>query len=220
LVRKLSSGVVVLGLGRFGKSLGLELVKEGVEVLGVDHDPRTVQSLSGRLTHVVEADTTDEDAMRELGVADFDTAVIGVGTNLESSILSASVAVSLGVPTVWAKAISAAHARILSQIGVHRVVRPEHDMGRRVAHLLRGGMMEYVEIGDDYAFVRTLAPRALHRRSLSGFGLRDQYGVTVVGVKRRNGEFIYATAQTVIQEGDEIVVAGPKEKVEAFSRLS
>jgi trk system potassium uptake protein TrkA len=212
--------VAVLGLGRFGRSLALELMGEGVEVLGVDSDARAVQSLAGRLTHVVEADVTDEEAMRELGIGEFETVVVGVGTDLESSILAASVAVGLGVPTVWAKAISSAHVRILTQIGAHQVVRPEHDMGRRVAHLLRGGMLEYVELDQGYAFARTSAPTALQGRTLAGYGVRDEFGVTVVGIKRRDGEFTYATADTVVREGDELVVAGPKDRVEAFSRLA
>ena len=131
------NGVVVVGLGRFGKSLALELVHQGTEVLGVDGDPRVVQSLAGRLTHVVEADATNEEAMRQLGVHELGRAVVGVGTDLEASILAASVVLNLGVPEVWAKAISLAHARILTQIGVHHVVRPEHDMGKRVAHLVQ-----------------------------------------------------------------------------------
>ncbi|WP_121250886.1 potassium channel family protein [Nocardioides ferulae] len=220
MASKLTNGVVVRGLGRFGRSLALELAADGVEVLGVDADPRIVQSLAGRLTHVVEADTTDEEAMRQLSVGEFDVAVVGVGNDLESSILSASVALSLGVRTVWAKAISAAHARILGQIGVHHVVRPEHDMGRRVAHLVRGGMIEYIEFDQGYAFAKTTAPQALYGRSLGGYGVREEYGVTVVGVKPVGGEFTYATAQTVLRAGDEIIVAGATAQVEAFASTS
>ena len=210
---------MVVGLGRFGRSLALELAKEGVEVLGVDADPRVVRTLAGRLTHVVEADSTDLDAMRELGVAEFDRAVIGVGTNLEASILSASVVLELDVPNVWAKAISKSHARILNQIGVHHVVRPEHDMGKRVAHLVTGRMIEYIEFDDGYAFAKTRTPRALIGRSLAGFGVRQEYGVTIVGVKPFGEAFTYATPSTVLREGAEIVISGPKDKVERFSAL-
>jgi trk system potassium uptake protein TrkA len=219
LARNNSQGVVVVGLGRFGRSLALELTKEGVEVLGVDSDPRVVRSLAGRLTHVVEADSTDLEAMRELGVAEFDRAVVGVGTNLEASILSASVVLELGVRHVWAKAISQSHARILDQIGVHHVVRPEHDMGKRVAHLVTGRMIEYIEFDDGYAFAKTKPPRALIGRSLGGFGVRQEYGVTVVGVKAYGEDFTYATPSTVLREGAEIIVSGPKDKVERFSAL-
>ncbi|MEQ6900673.1 TrkA family potassium uptake protein [Nocardioides sp. YIM 152588] len=217
--RKRDNAVVVIGLGRFGRSLALELMKDGTEVLAIDSDPRLVQSLAGRVTHVVEADATDEEAMRQLSVGEFDRAVIGVGTDLEASILSASIVLGLGVPNVWAKAISKAHARILSQIGVHHVVRPEHDMGRRVAHLVLGRMMDYIEFDDGYAFVRTNAPRVLHGRSLAGFGVRATYGVTVVGVKAHGEEFTYATAETVLRPGDEIIVSGPRHAVEEFSAL-
>jgi len=209
-----------MGLGRFGKSLALELEAQGTEVLGIDSDERIVQSLAGRLTHVVSADTTNEDAMRQLSVPDFDRAVGGVGIDLEASILAASVALGLGVEQVWAKAISHAHARILTQIGVHHVVRPEHDMGKRVAHLVRGRMLDYIEIDEGYAIVKSRPPARLYGVPLGESGLRGEFGVTVVGVKRGSHDFTYATAQTVVEPGDTVIVAGPRESVERFSELT
>lgn len=221
MANKFTTGVAVLGLGRFGSALALELVHDGEEVLGVDASAKVVQDHAGVLTHVVEADTTNEEAMRELGLGEFTHAVVSIGTDIEASILTASVAVDLGVRTLWAKAISAAHARILQQIGVDHVVRPEHDMGQRVAHLVRGGkMMDYVEFDDEYAFVRTEAPTMLVNRSLSGVGVRQTYGVTVVGIKPAGGEFTYATAETVVRPGDQIIVSGHQDKVEAFANLT
>jgi trk system potassium uptake protein len=138
-----SNVVVVCGLGRFGKSLALELMKEETEVLGIDADADKVQNVSGRLTHAVVADTTKIEVLRQLSVHEFTRAVVGIGSDIESSILTASSLVEIGIPNIWAKAISNSHARILSQIGVHHVTRPEHDMGIRVAHLVRGRMMDY-----------------------------------------------------------------------------
>jgi trk system potassium uptake protein TrkA len=212
--------VVVVGLGRFGKSLALELQAHGVEVLGVDGDARVVQSLAGRLTHVVEADSTDEEAMRQLSVREFDRAVVGIGTDLEASILTASVLLTLGVKDVWAKAISASHARILSQIGVQHVVRPEHDMGKRVAHLVSGRLMDYMEFDDGYAIVKTRAPRRLHDLPLGESRPRSKYGVTVVGVKRAGQSFIHALPDTVVLAEDLLIVSGAREAVERFSELS
>ena len=216
----LDSPVAVVGLGRFGKSLALELVAEGVEVLGIDSDPKVVQSLAGRLTHVVEADTTDEEAMRQLSVHDFDRAVVGIGNHLESSILSASVLLTLGVPNIWAKAVSRAHARILTQIGVHHVVRPEHDMGQRVAHLVRGRMLDYIEFDDGYAIVKTRPPRSLLDLPLGQSRPRSRYGITIVGVKRTGQDFTHATPETVVRDGDIIIVSGPQDRVERFSELT
>lgn len=214
------SPVVVIGLGRFGKSLALELVDEGIEVLGIDGDSKVVQSLAGRLTHVVEADSTDEEAMRQLSVHEFDRAVIGIGSDLEASILSASVVLGFRVPNIWAKAISDSHARILGQIGVHHVVRPEHDMGRRVAHLVRGRMLDYIEFDDGYAIVKTRPPRSLHGLSLGESRPRSQHGITIVGVKRAGQDFTHATPDTVIDADDLIIVSGPEDKVERFSELA
>jgi trk system potassium uptake protein TrkA len=210
----------VIGLGRFGKSLALELVADGVEVLGIDTDPKVVQSLAGRLTHMVEADSTDEEAMRQLSVHEFDRAVIGIGNDLEASILSASVLLSLKVRDVWAKAISESHARILSQIGVHHVVRPEHDMGKRVAHLVRGRMLDYIEFDDGFAIVKTRPPASLLSLPLAESRPRSKYGITIVGVKRTGQDFTHATPDTVVEQGDLIIVSGPRDKVERFSELA
>ncbi len=153
-----NNAVVVIGLGRFGRALALELVDEETEVLGIDEDPEVVQLLSGSLTHVVRADSTKEAVLRQLAVHEFDRAVVAIGTDLEASILTASLLVSFGIQDVWAKAISEAHGRILSQLGVQHVVYPEHDMGQRVAHLVRGRMLDYIEFEDDFAMVKTTPP--------------------------------------------------------------
>lgn len=207
-------------MGRFGTSLALELVHEGIEVLGIDQDAKMVQSLAGRLTHVVQADSTDEEAMRQLSVHEFAHGVIGIGNNLECSILSASTLLNIGVANVWAKAISEPHARILTQIGVHHVVRPEHDMGKRVAHLVRGKMIDYIELDDGYAIAKTGAPKFLHGVSLAESQPRDRHGVNVVGVKRPHEDFTHATSDTVVRPGDLVIVAGPYLKVERFSNLA
>jgi trk system potassium uptake protein TrkA len=215
-----TSGVVVIGLGRFGKSLAIELMHDEVEVLGIDADPKLVQSLAGRLTHVVEADSTDEETLRQLSVHEFDRVVIGIGTNLEASILTASAVLGLGVPHVWAKAITYAHARILTQLGVHHVVRPEHDMGKRVAHLVRGRMLDYIEFDDGFAMAKTSPPTELIGRALGETHIRSRFGVTVVAVKRTGEAFTYATAETVVQQGELVIVSGRIRDVERFSELA
>lgn len=219
MANNLTNGVVVVGLGRFGKALARELMHEGEEVLGVDWDESTVQSLSDQLTHVVQADASNEEAMRQIGLTDFNRAVIAVATDLESSILSASVAVGLGVRDVWAKATTEAHARILSKIGVHHVVRPEYDMGRRVAHLVRGRMQDYIEFDEDYAFVKTTAPAIVKGVPLGESLIRKEHGVTIVGYKPAGGEFTYATEKTIVEPGDLIIVSGREKNVEAFCEL-
>ncbi|PXY31271.1 potassium transporter [Prauserella muralis] len=212
--------MVVIGLGRFGSSLAIELVRGGSEVLGIDSDPRLVQRYADELTHAAVADTTDVEAMTQLGVPEFRRAVVGIGTDIEASILTTSLLVDFGVPSIWAKAVSRQHGRILERVGAHHVVLPEHDMGERVAHLVTGRMLDYIEFEDDYAIVKTTAPAEAVGRPLGESRLRVKYGVTVVGVKRPGTGFTYATAETVIDRADILVVAGRREQVETFADLT
>ena len=198
--RNRGDAVVVIGLGRFGGALAAELVGRDIEVLGVDSDPKIVQHFSGRLTHVVCADSTDPDALRQLGISEFGRAVVGIGTDIEASILTTSILTDLGVPDIWAKAISLQHSRILRRVGAHHVVQPENDMGERVAHLVTGRMLDYVEVDEGYALIKTMAPTWADGKSLGSLGIRGEYGVTVVGIKKPGGGFTYATSETVIQQ--------------------
>lgn len=212
--------VVVIGLGRFGSSLALELMTGGAEVLGIDNDPKRVQQLADELTHTAVADTTDPEAMAQLGVPEFRRAVVGIGSDIEASILTTSVLVDFEVPHIWAKAVSRQHGRILERVGAHHVVLPEHDMGERVAHLVTGRMLDYIEFEDDYAIVKTIAPAEAIGKALGETKLRVRYGVTVVGIKRPGAGFTYATPETVVERKDILVVAGRREDVENFADLT
>ncbi|GGM55021.1 potassium transporter [Longimycelium tulufanense] len=214
------NAVVVIGLGRFGTALALELVEREVEVLGIDSNPRIVQGLAGSLTHVVAADSTELEVLQQLGVDEFRRAVVGIGTDMEASILTTSLLTDLGVPDIWAKAINRQHARILHRIGAHHVVQPEHDTGKRVAHLVTGRMLDYIEFEDGFALVKTAAPTWAEGRSLAESQIRSRYGVTVVCVKRRGEDFTYATADTVINPDDLLIVAGKSGKAERFANLT
>ncbi|MFB9376145.1 potassium channel family protein [Kineococcus gynurae] len=212
--------VVVIGLGRFGRSLALELMEGGdVDVLGIDSDPALVDELAGHLTHAVVADSTKEEALRQLSVDEFDRAVVGIGTNLEASILTVSVLLQFGIRHVWAKAISESHARILSQLGAHKVIRPEHEMGLRVAHLVRGRMLDFIEFEDGFAMVKMTPPPALVGRTLGQTRLRSEYRVTVVAHHTPGEGFTYATQDTILGAEDVIIVSGQIRDVEAFSSI-
>lgn len=217
--RRAVGAVAVIGLGRFGGSLALELEAAGTEVLGIDMREETVQAYNGLLTHVVRADSTKEEVLRQLSLPEFDRVVVGIGTDVEASILTTSRLLKFKRPEIWAKAISEPHAEILEQLGVQHVIRPEHDMGRRVAHLVRGTLRDYVEFEDDYVMTRTSPPAAAQNRPLGVLGIREAFGVTVVAVKRQGGKWEHTTAQTVLYADDEIIVAGTRDKAESFSQL-
>ena len=212
-------GVLVVGLGRFGTALAETLIDLGHEVLGVDSDPDNVQRNAEVLTHVVEADATDEEVMRQLGAGEFGRAVVGIGTDLEASILTTSVLAGLEVPDIWAKAITVPHGRILERVGAHHVVFPEHDMGRRVAHLVAGRMTEFVQLDEGFALIELKPPKQIVGRSLGDAQVRKRYGITVVCIKPADGSFTYATQDTVPGPDDILVVAGETDRVEGFAEL-
>lgn len=212
--------VVVIGLGRFGQSLALELMANGTDVLGIDDREDIVQALDGSLTHIVKGDATNEQTLRQLSVPEFGRAVVAIGTDIESSILTTSLLLSFEIPQIWAKAVSDAHGAILERLGVHHVVYPEKDMGRRVAHLVRGRMQDYLEIGDDFALVKTTPNAEVIGKPLGQTGIRSKHGVTVTAVKKAGQPWTYATAETVLHSGDTILVTGPIRQAERFSQLS
>ncbi|MBB4913607.1 potassium channel family protein [Streptosporangium saharense] len=211
--------VVVIGLGRFGSSLALELVRQGTEVMAIDHRPKVVQSLAGQLPHVVTADSTDPHALDQLGVPDFYRAVVAIGSDIEASILTASILSELEIDDIWAKAISRQHGRILNRVGAHHVVFPEHDMGERVAHLVGGRMLDYMEVDENFALVKTRPPRDYVGVPLGESNLRRKYGVTIVAVKPPGEEFTYVGSETVLAYGDVIIVSGKTQQIERFTDL-
>ena len=217
--REAASTVVIIGLGRFGGALARELEELGREVLGIDSDEVRVQEFASHLTHVVQADPTHEEVLRELGVADFDAAVVAIGSSLESSILSASLLIQVGVKQVWAKASSESHGRILEQIGVHHVIYPDKEMGRRVAHMVGGDQLDYVEIDDGFVMAKTDTAEAFVGKSLEALGLRSEYGIIVVATSAAGAAYLPATPSTVLGQGDLLIVAGPKERIESFCRI-
>lgn len=218
--RRPGSGILVLGLGRFGGAIAETLSDLGHEVLAADRDHAIVQRYAGTLTHVVEADTTSEEALRQLGVEQFDCAVVAIGTNVEASILTTSILADLGLSTIWAKAVTRAHSRILSRVGATRVVLPEHDMGARVAHLVAGRALNYIEFEDGFALVETTPPLEYVGKTLAEAGIRAQHGVTVVSIKRQGEDFSYATPETVIGADDLLIVAGKTKLAERFAARS
>jgi trk system potassium uptake protein len=212
--------VAVLGLGRFGTALALELARGGTEVLAVDARPDIVQRLSGQLGHVVTADSTDPDALTEIGIADFNRVVVAIGNDLEASILTTALLTELEIRDIWAKAVSRQQASILERVGAHHVVFPEQDMGERIAHLVAGRLLDWVELDPQWVFAKTRPPQEIVGVPLGETGLRKKHRVTVVSVKPENKtSYTHADYDTVLSYGSVIVIAGRPDDVERFVEL-
>lgn len=212
--------VLVVGMGRFGISVARALVRMNHEVMVVDLDHELVQKYSNEFTYAVGVDTSDTDALRQIGADQFSRAVVGIGTQIEGSVLTVLSLAELGVAEIWAKAINRKHASILERVGASHVVLPESAMGQRVAHMVTGTMTDFIEFDDGFAIARTRAPHVSAGRTLEESNLRQKYAITVVGVKRRGEDFTYARPETSISRTDELIVSGPTTKVEAFCALN
>jgi trk system potassium uptake protein TrkA len=210
------AGVLVIGLGRFGSAIAATLDRLGQDVLAVERDTSLVAQWSGRLP-LVEADATNPEALEQLGAKDFGVAVVGIGSSLEASVLVTANLVDLGTPQIWAKAVSSEHGRILQRIGAHHVVFPESDAGSRVAHLVSGKMLDYIEIEDGFTIVKMRPPKEMQGFTLAQSNIRQRYGVTVIGVKSPGIEFQYATPETRVSANDLIVCSGHADLLERFS---
>jgi trk system potassium uptake protein len=213
---KKDSGVLVIGLGRFGSAIAATLDRLGQDVLAVERNPELVAQWAGRIP-LVEADAVNPDALEQLGARDFPVAVVGVGSYLEASVLITGNLVDIGVPQIWAKAISSEHARILQRIGAHHVVLPEADAGSRVAHLVSGKMLDYIEVEDGFTVVKMRPPKETQGFTLAQSKVHERYGVTVIGVKSPGIDFQYATDETRISANDLIIVGGHADLLERFA---
>jgi len=211
--------VLVIGLGRFGAGTAGQLQRLDREVLATDIDMDLVQKWSERITHAVQADSTKLEALQQIGAADFQIAVVAIG-DVEASVLTVANLVDLEIPQIWAKAVSASHGKILSRIGANHVIYPEREAGERVAHLVSGRMLDFIEFDDGYAIVKMYPPKAIRGVPLSESGVRSRWHVTVVGVKSPGEGFTHATAETVISDHDLIIVSGLASDIERFATLA
>ncbi|WP_019536842.1 potassium channel family protein [Paenibacillus ginsengihumi] len=213
------SQYAVIGLGRFGSSLAKELIQLGNEVLGIDKDEEMVDELSDELTHVVVADSTEEEVIRSLGIRNFDCVIVAIGNDIQASILTAILLKDIGVKKVVAKALSELHGKVLEKIGVDRVIFPERDMGIRVAHqLVSPNLLDFIELSDEYTIAELAVPRRLSGMTLSELDPRHKYGCTVVAINKADGVIIAPTAGDKLEEKDVMVIIGTNEQIESLER--
>lgn len=209
---------LVVGLGRFGTAAARRLNELGVEVLGVDHDAALVARMSHELDNLMVLDTTDEEALGQIGLEHVTVAVVAMA-HVEASVVTVLKLKEHGIQEVWAKASSTTHGEILQRVGADHVVYPEAGAGVRVAQAVARHLIDYFEFEDGFAMARVVAPRITWGHSLAESMVRTNHSVTVVGVKRVGEPFQYAEPETVIREGDHLIVSGAKPDLDRFAAL-
>lgn len=214
----MAKSVMIIGLGRFGSSVAHTLYQLGYDVLGLDMDEKVVQASLGQVTYSVRGDSTNETTLRELGVSDFDAAIVAVGTNMQTSLMTSVLLATLDVPLIAARAKDQLHGRTLQRIGVHKIIYPEQEMGEYLAHgLFNPDVLEYMDLTSDYGISKIRVPETLEEVSLKEAGLggsRDKYGVAVIAIKRGKDVTLNPQEDDKLRRGDILVVAGKDEEVE------
>ncbi len=211
---------IVVGIGRFGSSVAQTLSENGYNVLAIDQEEERIQVIVNEVTHAVEADATDEDALKTLGVRNFDVAIVSIGDNIQASILSTLILKELGVPYVVVKAQNALHGKVLTKVGADRVVYPERDMGVRIAHnLISSNVLDYIEFAPDYSIVEIIVTANMIGKSLAELELRSKFGVNVMAIKRGKNLNITPGANDRLLQGDVLIVMGKNEDLDKLKEF-
>lgn len=207
----------IIGMGRFGSSVAKSLYEMGYEVMTIDANEERIQEHIQYTTYAVQADSTDAQALKELGIRNFDTVVVAIGEDIQASILTTLVLKELGVKHITVKAQNERHGKVLYKVGADKVVFPERDMGSRVAHnLVSPNILDFIELADDYSVVEVVAGEKLNGKSLLELNVRAQFGVNVVAIKSGPHINIAPQAGDTIRSDDVLVVIGENNDLNRF----
>lgn len=216
----------VIGLGRFGNAIATTLTELGQDVIGIDSHADRVRALADVVSQALELDATDGRALRAAGVADVDVAIVSIGENIEASLLVVMLVKELGIETICAKAVTALHGRILTKLGVTRVIFPEREMAIRLGHsLVVPNVLDYVELSRGFSIVEIPAPDAFVGRSLKELQLRPRFGLMLIAIRRSGATpgtevtNIAPSADDRIEKGDVLSVLGPNERLSRLDKL-
>lgn len=200
---------IVLGLGRFGKSIAKALYDMGYDVLGVDSNEKLVDEFSRYITQTVQADITSEDFLRSMDIKSFDAAIVAVGSNIQISILVTVLLKELGARFVLAKAQDDFQEKILYKIGADKVILPEKDIGVKAArNLATDNFFDMIEISPEYSITSISPPNSWLGKTLNELSARKHYGLNIIAIKDTANKCIIPDANTVIEGGSIITVMG------------
>ncbi len=214
------SQFIVIGLGRFGLSIAKTLAEYGHHVLAIDSDEKKVHEISNYVTHAVQADAADEKVLQTLGVRNFDAAIVSIGDNLHTNILSTLILKELGVSYVIVKAQDNLHGKVLIKAGADRVINPEKDMGERLAkNILSNNILDYFEFASDYSIAEIIILPSMVGKSLKQLEFRTKYNLNVMAIKRNQKLIMSPGANDRLLEGDTLIVMGSNESLDRVRKL-
>ncbi len=207
----------VIGLGAFGSAVAGELARFGNQVIGVDLDERRVSQMASTLSSAVILDTTDEMALKEAGIDQYDVALIAIGRDIQASILTTMNLKMLSIGTIWVKASNKTHHRILSKLGADRVILPEQEMGKHIAQMLNNPMLQdYVSLGNGFSVVNIVIPSRLKGRDITSLGIGKDYDLRLLGLMRGTEFRDCDTPNLTLEEDDKLILLGKRPELRRF----
>ena len=214
-MKKDKEQILIIGLGKFGMSVAKTLSGYDCEVMAIDDSQELVDKVSEYVTHAARVDASDVEALKALGVKNFDIAIIGIGDDLESSIMIALILKELNMPYIVAKSRDDIHAKLLTMIGVDKVVQPERDIGVRIAKtLMHKNVIERMEVGKDYSIVEIETPKEWIGSRLNQLTVRPKHNINILCIEKEDKKILIPTAEYVIEQGDNLMIIAPNKELE------
>ncbi|MDA3931628.1 MAG: TrkA family potassium uptake protein [Tenericutes bacterium] len=210
----------VIGLGRFGRALVEELIKLEADVLVIDKDYEKIEKVAKALTNTVCLDSTDVEALREVGISNYDKVVVATGMDVDNSILTTLILKDLGVKEIFVKIQSEYHAKVVEKLGVdhEHLIWPERSTGIRLAKVLvSNSFLDYFELDEDYSFITIKATKKVVGQNLLDLDIRKNFNVTIVAV-RRNNKIMIPSSKSPFEENDELLLVGRNDYIKKFSK--
>jgi len=210
----------VIGLGRFGSGIVNTLLQHGNEVLVIDMNEERINHFADIATHAVIADSTNDEALKAIGIGNFDTVIVAIGNDMQSSILTTLVLSELKIKKIVAKALNKRHGEVLKKIGADWVIYPEKNMGERVAHqLMSPNVLNFIELAQNYSIEEIKLPSKMVGKSLKELNIRVEFNLTVIAIKSEGVVNISPSPDEVIHEGDVLVMIGENRDLHRFSNV-
>lgn len=210
---------VVFGLGKFGRSVAITLSENGCDVLAIDKDEEVIQDISEFVTHAVQADVTDKDALIALGIRNFDVAVVAISNDMQASVMSTILAKEMGVKYVLAKAQSDIHKRVLEKVGADKVIFPEREIGVRIANnIISDNFVDYIELSNDYSILEVEVNQEWIGRTLREINMRATYGINVMAIREGTDITVTPGPDKLLEAGDVLVVIGSNESLRKINK--
>ena len=214
----MAKNFVVIGCGRFGRAIATTLYKLGHDVLAIDSNEEIIQNIAGDVTKAVTSQI-DEQVLREIGVPNCDVAIVSMGSDIESSVITTLLLKEMKIPYIVCKASTEIHEKILYIIGADRVVSPERDSGIKIAkNLVSDNILDKIDLDPDYAIFELITPKSWIGKSLIELNVRKEYNLNVVAIKKDDDFVITPNPEEPLKENDIILLLGEKKNLKYFEQ--